>query len=184
MGVLSFFENLPKSYTHLTIHKISIHLSRWIWIFGDCKMDEKNLIKLHLVSCWVIGTCCGGRRGGWGWAGFKSSHLNPVYSIHAISHTVRQNLTEFSPYESQFPEEFSNLTEFLDKFLRDFMKSKHKLHFIVSIRSLFKLTQGFKIPLGSLKAIFVKVSQNFYQISLKILPNLTDFSSQLMTCML
>ena len=43
-------------------------------------------------------------------------------SIHAISHTVRQNLTEISPYESQFPEEFSNLTEFLDKFLRDFMK--------------------------------------------------------------
>ena len=42
--------------------------------------------------------------------------------IHAISHTVRQNLTEFIPYESQFPEEFSNLTEFLDTFLRDFMK--------------------------------------------------------------
>ena len=36
--------------------------------------------------------------------------------------------------------------------------------------------------LGSLKAIFVEVSQ-FYQISLKILPNLTDFSSQLMACM-
>ena len=38
------------------------------------------------------------------------------------------------------------------------------------------------MPLGSLKAIFVKVSE-FYQISLKILPNLTDFSSQLMVCM-
>ena len=32
------------------------------------------------------------------------------------------HLTEFSPSESQFPEEFSNLTEFLDKFIRDFMK--------------------------------------------------------------
>ena len=44
--------------------------------------------------------------------------------MHAIPHTVRYNLTEFSLAESRFPEEFSNLTEFLDKFVRDFMKKK------------------------------------------------------------
>ena len=48
------------------------------------------------------------------------------------------NLTEFSLSESQFPEEFSNLTEFLDNFVRDFMKRKYKSHF-VSSRSLLKL---------------------------------------------
>ena len=31
----------------------------------------------------------------------------------------------------------------------------------MSIRSLLKLNKGFKIPLGSLKAIYVEVSQNF-----------------------
>ena len=30
-------------------------------------MDEKNLSKLQLVSCWVIGRCWG--RGGWGGVG-------------------------------------------------------------------------------------------------------------------
>ena len=53
----------------------------------------------------------------------------------------------------------------------------------MSIGSLLKLTKGFIIPLGCLKAIFVKVSLNFYQISLKFLPNLTDVSSELMACM-
>ena len=31
--------------------------------------------------------------------------------------------------------------------------------------------------------IFVKISQNFHQTSLKNLPSLTDFSPQLMACM-
>ena len=31
--------------------------------------------------------------------------------------------------------------------------------------------------------IFVKISQNFYRISLKILVHLTDFSPQFMACM-
>ena len=47
------------------------------------------------------------------------------------------------------------------------MKSKQKTHFIVSIRSLIKLNEGFKIPLGSLKAIFVEISQNFIKSHLK-----------------
>ena len=51
----------------------------------------------------------------------------------------------------------------------------------MSVRSLLKLNKGNKIHLGSSKAIFVKVSQNF--IKSEILPNLTDFSSQLMACM-
>ena len=34
-----------------------------------------------------------------------------------------------------------------------------------------------------LKSYFCKSLTEFYQISLKILPNLTDFSSQLMACM-
>ena len=49
--------------------------------------------------------------------------------IHAISHIVRENLTG-----NQFPEEFSNLTEFSDNLYEVFQKSKHKLHFIESIR--------------------------------------------------
>ena len=44
------------------------------------------------------------------------------YAIHAIPHTMRQNLTEFRPSESQISEEFSNFTEFLDKFIRNFVK--------------------------------------------------------------
>ena len=48
----------------------------------------------------------------------------------------------------------------------------------MSVRSLLRLNKGNRIHLGSLKATFVKVSQNFIQISLKVLPNLTDFSSQ------
>ena len=32
--------------------------------------------------------------------------------IHAISHTVRQNLTEFWPFWTPFPIRFSKLTEF------------------------------------------------------------------------
>ena len=40
------------------------------------------------------------------------------------------------------------------------MKNKYKSHFTVSVRSLLKLNKGSKIHLGSLKAIFVKVSQN------------------------
>ena len=53
----------------------------------------------------------------------------------------------------------------------------------MSVRSLVKLNLGNKIHLGSLKTIFVKVSQNFIKPHLKFLPNLTDFSSQLMACM-
>ena len=53
----------------------------------------------------------------------------------------------------------------------------------MSIRRLLKHNKGFKIPLGSLKAIFYKSLTEFYQISLIILRNLTDFSSQLMACM-
>ena len=64
------------------------------------------------------------------------------------------------------------------------MKSKYKSHIIVSVRILLKLNKGKKIHLGSLKAFFCKSLTEFYQISLKILPNLTDFSSQLMACML
>ena len=37
----------------------------------------------------------------------------------------------------------------------------------MSITSLLKLTEGFKIPSGSLKAIFVKVSQNFIKSHLR-----------------
>ena len=54
----------------------------------------------------------------------------------------------------------------------------------MSIRSLLKLNQGFETLVGSLKVIFIKVSQNFIKIPLKILPNLTEISSQLMACML
>ena len=35
-----------------------------------------------------------------------------TYIIHAISHTVRQNLTEFWPFWTPFPIRFSKLTEF------------------------------------------------------------------------
>ena len=45
--------------------------------------------------------------------------------------------------------------------------SKHKSHCIVSIRSLLKLNEGFKIPLGSLKANIIQVSQNFIKSHLK-----------------
>ena len=37
----------------------------------------------------------------------------------------------------------------------------------MSVRSLLKLNKGIKIHLGSLKAIFVKVSQNFIKSHLK-----------------
>ena len=47
------------------------------------------------------------------------------------------------------------------------MKSKYKSRFIVSVRSLLKLNLGNKIHLGSLKAVFVKVSQNFTKSHLK-----------------
>ena len=46
----------------------------------------------------------------------------------------------------------SNLTDFLDQFIRDFMKSKPESHCIVSIRSLLKLNKGFKIPFRKLKS--------------------------------
>ena len=54
----------------------------------------------------------------------------------------------------------------------------------MSIRRLLKLDKGFKTSPRSLKVFFCKSLTEFYQIWLKILPNLTDFSSQLMACML
>ena len=47
-------------------------------------------------------------------------------------------------------------------------RSLHKSHLIVSISSLLKLNSGFKLHLGSLKAVFVKVLQNFIKSQLKI----------------
>ena len=44
-------------------------------------------------------------------------------SIHAIPHTVRQNLTEFSPFWTPFPIRFSNLTEFSYHLISCFLKN-------------------------------------------------------------
>ena len=62
-------------------------------------------------------------------------------------------------------------------------RNKHKSHFVVFITSFLHLNKGFWLFWGSSKVFFVKISQ-FYQISLKNLPYLTDFSPQLMACML
>ena len=59
----------------------------------------------------------------------------------------------------------------------------YKSYFIVSVRSLLKLNKGNRNTFLELKSYFCKSLTEFYQISLKILPNLTDFSSQLMACM-
>ena len=53
----------------------------------------------------------------------------------------------------------------------------------MSVRSLLKLNKGKQNTFWELKSYFCKSLTEFYQISLKILPNLTDFSSQLMACM-
>ena len=43
--------------------------------------------------------------------------------IHAIPHTVRQNLTEFWPFWTPFPIRFSNLTEFSYHLISYFLKN-------------------------------------------------------------
>ena len=43
--------------------------------------------------------------------------------IHAIPHTVRQNLTEFWPFWTPFPIRFSNLTEFSNHLISHFLKN-------------------------------------------------------------
>ena len=48
--------------------------------------------------------------------------LRPFY-IHAIPHTVRQNLTEFWPFWTPFPIRFSNLTEFSYHLISYFLKN-------------------------------------------------------------
>ena len=55
------------------------------------------------------------------------------------------------------------------------MKNKYKSHFIVSVRSLLKLNKGNKIHFRELKSCLCKSLTEFYQISLKVLPNLTVF---------
>ena len=56
--------------------------------------------------------------------------------------------------------------------------NKHKSHFVVFYHKLLILT-----ILGELQSDFCKYLTEFDQISLKILPYLTDFSPQLMACM-
>ena len=51
------------------------------------------------------------------------------------------------------------------------------------IKSFLHLNTGFWLFWGSSKVIFIQISQNFNQISLKNLPYLTDFSPRLMACM-
>ena len=62
---------------------------------------------------------------------------------------------------------FQILENFQINFKEILRKSKHTLHFIVSIRNLLKLNERFKIPLGSFEAIFVEVLQNFIESHLK-----------------
>ena len=53
----------------------------------------------------------------------------------------------------------------------------------MSIKSLLKLNKDFKNIFRELRSYLYTNLTEFDQISLKILPNLTDFSSQLMACM-
>ena len=52
--------------------------------------------------------------------------------------------------------------------------------FGIFITSFIHLNKGFCLFSGSFKVIFVKISQEFYQISLKNFPYLTDFIPQQM----
>ena len=56
-------------------------------------------------------------------------------------------------------------------------------HTVVFITSFLHINKGFRLLWGSFKVIFCKNLTEFYQISLKNLPDLTDFSLQLMACM-
>ena len=60
---------------------------------------------------------------------------------------------------------------------------EHKSHFVVFITSFLHLNKGFWLFWGRSKVVFEKNLTEFYQISLKDLPYLTDFSPQLMACM-
>ena len=57
-------------------------------------------------------------------------------------------------------------------------------HTVVFITSFLHISKGFWLLWGSFKVIFVKISQNFINSHLKNLPYLTDFSPQLMACMI
>ena len=75
---------------------------------------EKTLANLELcghivlIRCHILAKC----------------HFDKiVIHIHAIPHTVRQNLTEFSPFWTPFPIRFSNLTEFSYHLISCFLKN-------------------------------------------------------------
>ena len=53
--------------------------------------------------------------------------------IHPIPHTVTQNLTEFGPSGSQFPLDFSNLTEFSDHLSRHFYEEINIYHTLLCL---------------------------------------------------
>ena len=77
--------------------------------------------------------------------------------------TLWDKISQNSAYLKADSQKNFQISEFLDKFIR----SKYKSHFIVSVKSLLKINKGNKIHLGSLKAIFVTVSQNFIKSHLK-----------------
>ena len=105
----------------------------------------------------------------WGWNlmhyGIKEHNSNQIMRFHTchISHCEIKS-HRIMPIWKLIPRRIFKSHRIFQESL---CKSKHKSHCIVSIRSLLKLNKGFKIPLGSLKANFVQVSQNFIRSHLK-----------------
>ena len=85
---------------------------------------------------------------------------------------ISQNLV---PLEANSHKIFQ-ISQNFQNILQDILwRNKHKSHFVVFITTFLHLNKAFWQ--------FCKNLTEFYQISLKNLPYLTDFSPQLMACM-
>ena len=93
---------------------------------------------------------------------------------------LTQNLAHLEASSHKIFQTSQNFQTILQRIL---WRNKHKSHFLMFITNFLHLNKGFWLFWGSSKVIFVKNLTEFYQISLKTLPYLTDFSPQLMACM-
>ena len=93
---------------------------------------------------------------------------------------ISQNLTHLEANSHKIFQTSQNFQTILQHIL---WRNKHKSHFVLFITVFWHLNKGFWLFWGSSKSDFCKNLPEFYQISHKNLPDLTDFSPQLMACM-
>ena len=112
---------------------------------------------------------------------YNQKKWQTVHTCH-ISHCEIKSLWNLAHQEANSHKNFQISQNFQTILKHTLWRNNHISHFVVFITSFIHSNEGFWQFWGSFKLIFVKISE-FYQIFLKNLPYLTNFSPQLMACM-